>query len=129
MEKRISPGLHITFLVHAVLATLFGLAYLLMPNVWGNLIGVPMQEPQWYRAIGAAILGFATSSWLSYTETAWEKVKIVVQMEIVWTILGTLVTLWGLIFAGFPTSDWLNILILGGFAVAFSIFYFRGETG
>lgn len=126
MEKQISPGLKTTFLIHAVLGTIFGLAYLLMPEVWGNLIGVPMQEPGWYRAIGAAILGFASSSWLAYKETAWEKVKIVVQMEIVWTVLGTLVTLWGLIFADFPTGDWLNVLVLGGFAVAFSVFYFRG---
>ena len=126
MEKQISRGLHTTFLVHAVLATIFGLVYLLMPDVWGNLAGVPMHDPGWYRGIGAAILGFATSSWLAYKETTWEKVKIVVQMEIVWTILGTLVTLWGLIFAGFPTSDWLSALILGGFAAAFSYFYFRG---
>jgi hypothetical protein len=126
MDKQISPGLKATFLVHAILGCIFGLFYLLMPDVWGNLVGVPMQEPGWYRAIGAAILGFASSSWLAYRETAWEKVKIVVQMEIVWSVLGTLVTLWGLIFAGFPTSDWLSALILGGFAVAFSVFYFRG---
>jgi len=126
MEKQISPGLKTLFLVHAILAAIFGLAYLLMPDVWGSLTGVPMQEPGWYRAIGAAILGFATSSWLAYRETAWDKVKIVVQMEIVWTILGTLVALWGLLFAGFPAADWLNALVLGGFAVAFTYFYIRG---
>ena len=70
-----------------------------------------------------------TSSWLAYREAAWEKVKIVVQMEIVWTLLGTLVALWGLIFAGFPKVDWLNALVLGGFAAAFTYFYFRGQIG
>jgi len=129
MEKQISPGLKTLFLVHAIAGTIFGLAYLLMPDVWGSLTGVPMQEPGWYRAIGAAILGFATSSWLAYKETAWDKVKIVVQMEAIWSILGTLVALWGLLFAGFPTADWLNALVLGGFAVAFTYFYFRGQTG
>jgi len=129
MEKQISPGLKTLFLVHAIVSTIFGLAYLLMPDVWGSLTGVPMQEPGWYRAIGAAILGFATSSWLAYREAAWEKVKIVVQMEIVWSILGTLVALWGLIFAGFPTADWLSALVLGGFAVAFTYSYCRRQSG
>jgi len=65
---------------------------------------------------------------LAYRETIWDKVKIVVQMEIVWTVLGTLVALWGLLFAGFPTADWLNALVLGGFALAFTYFYFQGQT-
>jgi len=128
VERQISPGLKTLFLVHAIVGTIFGLAYLLMPDVWGSLTGVPMQEPGWYRAIGAAILGFAASSWLAYRETIWDKVKIVVQMEIVWTVLGTLVALWGLLFAGFPTADWLNALVLGGFALAFTYFYFQGQT-
>jgi hypothetical protein len=126
MEKQISPGLKTLFLVHAIVGIIFGLAYLLMPDAWGSLTGVPMEDPGWYRAIGAAILGFAASSWLAYREAAWDKVKIVVQMEVVWSILGTLVALWGLLFAGFPTADWLNALVLGGFAAAFSYFYFRG---
>lgn len=126
MDKQISRGLKITFLVHLIVGAIFGLIYLLIPEVWGNLIGWPTQEPAVYRLVGAAVLGFATSSWLAYRETAWEKVKIVVQAEIVWTILGTLVMLWGLIFAGLPAIGWLNAVILGGFAVAFGVFYFRG---
>jgi uncharacterized protein YjeT (DUF2065 family) len=126
MEKQIPSGLKTTFLVHFIVALIFGLIYLLIPEVWGNLIKWPTQEPAVYRLVGAAILGFGTSSWLAYKETAWEKVKIVVQMEIVWTILGTLVMLWGLIFAGLPAIGWVNAVILGAFAVAFGVFYFRG---
>jgi hypothetical protein len=90
------------------------------------LISWPVTEPPIYRLLGAAILGFGTSSWLAYKETAWEKVRIVVQMEIAWTILGTLVVLWGLIFAGLPAFGWVNAVIMAGFAAAFSILYPRG---
>ena len=124
MEKQISSGLKVTFLVHVIVGAIFGLVMLLVPGVW-NLIGVTVQEPAMYRLTGAAILGFTTSSWLAYKETAWEKVKIVVQMEIVWTILATLVLLWGLIFAGLPAIEWMNAVIMGGFAAAFSFFYSR----
>jgi hypothetical protein len=47
-------------------------------------------------------------------------------MEIAWTILGALVVLWGLIFAGLPAFGWVNAVILAGFAAAFSILYPRG---
>ena len=125
MEKQISSGLKTTFLIHFIVGLITGLVYLLIPTVWGNLVNWPVQEPAAYRLIGAAILGFTTSSWLAYRETAWERVKIVVQMEMVWTILGTLAILWGLIFAGLPAFAWVNAVILAAFAVAFSLFYFR----
>jgi hypothetical protein len=126
MEKQVSTGLKTTFLVHFIVALIFGLIYLLIPEMWGNLISWPVTEPPIYRLLGAAILGFGTSSWLAYKETAWEKVRIVVQMEIAWTILGALVVLWGLIFAGLPAFGWVNAVILAGFAAAFSILYPRG---
>jgi hypothetical protein len=125
MEKQISSGLKTTFLVHAIFGGISALIFLLIPDFVGELSSWPVKEPAMYRLAGAAVLGFATSSWLAYKEVAWEKVKIVVQMEIVWTILGTLVMLWGLIFAGLPATDWMNVVILGGFAVAFGYFYFR----
>jgi hypothetical protein len=126
MEKQVSTGLKTTFLIHFIVALIFGLIYLLIPEMWGNLISWPVTDPPIYRLLGAAILGFGTSSWLAYKETAWEKVRIVVQMEIAWTILGALVVLWGLIFAGLPAFGWVNAVILAGFAAAFSILYPRG---
>ena len=121
-----SSGLRITFLVHFIVALVTGLALLLVPETWGSMMGVPVTDPMMMRLFGAALLGFgATSSWLAYRAAAWEKVKIVVQMEIVWTVLGALVTLWGLLFAGLAAGWWVNFIILAAFAVAFIVFYQR----
>jgi signal transduction histidine kinase len=125
MEKQISYGLRITFLVHVIVAGIFGLVFLLIPEMFGGMMGAPIKEPSTFRLLGAALVAFAASSWFAYRETVWERVKIVVQMEIVWTILGVLATLWGLMFEGLPTADWMNVLILGAFAVAFIFFYSR----
>ncbi len=114
-----------TFLIHAILGTLFGLAYLLIPKKFGSFLNWQVMEPEAYRIVGAAILGFAASSWLAYSASAWEQVKIVVQMEIVWTILGTLVLLYGICFAGLPAFAWVNAIILVVFAVLFIVFYSR----
>jgi hypothetical protein len=125
MEKQISKGLKTTFLIHFILGGIFGLIYLLIPELWGKLINWTVQEPVMHRMIGAALLGYAFSSWFAYKQTAWETVQIVVQMEIVWTILGALVMIFGLIFADLPAFGWVNALILCAFAVAFIVFYVR----
>ena len=125
MEKRISRGLKTTFLVHSFVAAIYGLLLTLFPQVWGNMAGIEVDETDPYRLVGAALLTFAVTSWLAYKETAWSKVRIVVQMEIVWTVLATLVILWGLIFFGLPRLEWMNVAFLAGFAIAFTLFYLR----
>ena len=125
MNKQVSPGLRITFLLHFIAGAIFGLIYLLIPEAWGNLVHWPVKDVAFVRLVGAAVLGYATGSWFAYKATAWEQVKIVVQMEIVWTILGALVTLWALIFAGLPTFGWVIAILLGTFAAAFTVFYLR----
>ena len=125
MKTQLSQGLKTTFLIHFIVALLFGLGFLLIPVAVGSIYGLNVQEPDIYRLLGAAMLGFAVSSWLAYKETNWESVRIVVVMELVWTLLGTLVMLYALLIAGFPVLGWLNAVILAAFAIAFGRFYFQ----
>jgi hypothetical protein len=125
METQISSGLKTTFLVHLIVGAITGVVLLLIPEVYGNTVNWPIADPLPFRLIGAATLGFAASSWWAYRETKWDSVKIVVQMEVFWTALGTLVLLWGLIFAGAPVFGWVHAVILAGFAIAFGAFYSR----
>jgi len=127
VEKQIPYGLKITFLVHLIAGIIFGLGQLLIPEIMMGMISFFIQEPtiSMFRMVGAAVLGFTTSSWFGYKETLWDRVKIVVQAEIVWTILATLTMLWALIFVGLPTALWMNAVIMGAFAVAFTTFYYR----
>jgi len=123
--KPIPSGLKTTFLVHVIVGLVFGLIYLLIPALFGKTTGWPMPDVYPYRIIGAAILAFTASSWLAYRAPVWDKVRIVVQLEIVWTVLNVLVGLWGLLFAGYPAIGWVNIVTMGAFAVAFGYFYRR----
>ncbi len=125
MEKKLSSGLKTVFLIHAVVGTIVGLAYLLIPSQVNDLINWPTTDDAPLRLVGAAILGFAVSSWLAYRETDWEHVKIVVQMEIFWTILATIVFLWGVLFANLPAFGWVDAIVMAAFAIAFAYFYSR----
>jgi hypothetical protein len=121
-------GLRITFLVHMFVAGIFGIVFLLIPETFGNMSGFPVNilaVVSVQRSVGAAFLAFATSSWFAYKEAMWDRVKIVVQMEIIMTILGALAMVWGLLSGGFPVVDWMFVAILVVFAIAFIIFYSR----
>jgi hypothetical protein len=122
MENQISGGLKITFLIHLIVGGIFGLALLFVPTWWMNLSGWAVADPEPYRVLGAAILGFAASSWWAYREATVEKVLIIVKTEIVWTILAALVFLYGLLAGTMPAAAWINFIIMAAFAVAFIVF-------
>ncbi|MGA2489715.1 MAG: hypothetical protein ABSF99_05950 [Anaerolineales bacterium] len=120
---KISSGLRTLFLVHFVVGLVFGLLYLFIPVMFMGWFGVSVPDVLPYRIIGAAVLAFTASSWYCYQAPEWERVKIVVLAEIAWTVLNTLVSLYGILFAGAPTAEWANVIIMAGFAGAFIYFY------
>ena len=120
---KISSGLRTLFLVHFVVGLVFGLLYLLIPGIFMGWFGISVPDDLPYRIIGAAILAFTASSWYCYKAAEWERVKIVVLAEIVWTVLNALVGLYGLLFAGAPSAEWISAIMMAGFAVAFTYFY------
>jgi hypothetical protein len=125
MATQLTKGLKTTFLIHFIVALLFGLGFLLIPNLLGNWYGLKAQDWTGYRLLGGALLGFGMSSWLCYKANSLESIRIVVVMEIVWPTLGALVMLYALLFAGYPALAWINAVIFAAFAIAFGWFYFR----
>ena len=128
MADTIAKGLKTTFLIHAVTGVVFGLAYLLAPVATGDLYGFAMLDPGGYRVLGAALVGFAASSWLAYQADTWAAVRIVVLMEIVWTVVGAIAVVWGIFAGDLPATGWLNFGLLAAFAIAFAFFYMKREA-
>lgn len=130
MDKPISPGLKIVFALHAVVGAIFGLAFLVVPETFADLLNFtfPSGSEPYVRLVGAAILGFTASSILGYLAHSWQEVKIVLQAEIPWTFLGAVVTLWYLIDGALPAAAWINFIALAAFFVAFTFYFWREET-
>ena len=127
MEKQISTGLKYTFLVHGIMMSVFGLTYLIIPVLWGDLTGcLSNQVPQAFRALSVALLGLAISSFLAFRETSWDNVKIVTQMECITNVIWVIVILLGLFFWNLPGIAWMYFVVMSGFAIAFNFFYFKG---
>ena len=123
-----SRGLKITFLIHAIVALIFGIGFFVIPGIWATMTNWKPFDAHMTRAYGAALLALAVSSWFGYRATRWEEVRILVQMEIALTVLSTVGGLWGLLFRGAPPFGWVGIVIWVVFAVAWIYFYFKRPT-
>jgi hypothetical protein len=120
-----SRGLKITFSIHAIVAIVFGIVLYLQPGLWATLVKWTPFDASMTRVYGAALLALAVSSWLGYRAARWEEVRILVMMEIAFTVLSTVGALWGLLFRGAPAFGWVAVVIWVAFAVAWIYFYLR----
>ena len=81
----------------------------------------PLEKRTYQLAIGI-------SSWLGYRAAHWDEVRIVVQMEIVLTVLSGIISLYSALFAGAPLFIWVPIGIFVVFAVAWIYFYRQAQS-
>lgn len=127
MEKQIATGLKITFLLHFCLSILLGLVYLLIPSIWGDLIHLPVTDLFLARFAGIAFCIAAFVSWLGFRESEWDRIRIFIKIELVWVLLNTVVTLWGILFAAIPAAVWAYAIIMGGSIMIFGEYYYSED--
>jgi hypothetical protein len=123
-----SRGLKTTFLVHAIVTFAFGVVLYLIPDMWAALVNWVPYDPTVTRIYAATLLAICVSSWLGYRATRWDEVRIVVQMEIVLTVLSGIISLYSALFAGAPLFIWVTVVIFVGFAVAWIYFYRQARS-
>ena len=123
-----SQGLKTTFLIHAIVALVFGIVLYLVPGTFLDLVGWKAFDGNMSRAFAAALLALAVSSWFGYRAARWEQVRIVVQMEIAFTLLGAVAGLYGFFVRNAPAVIWVAIVIWVAFAAAWIYFYSRAKA-
>jgi hypothetical protein len=139
MNAPISGRLKLTFLIHAVVGILLGLGMLFMPITMFGWFGIIIEGTVFERLAGVAVLSFGLSSGLAYFQTRFESVKLLVQLEIIWTLLATILLVWGAInIDQFPNmiADnintaslwvWVDTIVMGLFFLAFAGCYLFDE--
>lgn len=123
-----SKALKITFLVHGIVALLFGLLLLLIPGRLLLWLGWAPIDPIISRLLGAALLGLAWSSFRGWRATERAQVAIVLEVEAVFTVLGCAGLLRHLLFSRWPLMVWAVFALLAAFAVAWILFLLRREA-
>lgn len=127
MKEEISKLLKIVFLVHFFVSVIFGLTFVVIVEYYVSITGWPYLDPVSGRILGAVFLGLAVSSLLAWRETKWEHVKIIVQMEIAWLAIGTVVHIWAAFTFPVPIIIWFQTAIFVLFLIAFTWFYYDQE--
>jgi hypothetical protein len=123
-----SRGLKTTFLIHAIVALVFGIALYVVPGIFLSLVGWNDFDGNMSRAFAAALLALAVSSWFGYRAAGWEQVRIVVQMETAFTVLGAVAGLYGFFVKGAPAVIWVAIVIWVAFAAAWIYFFSQAKA-
>lgn len=115
-------GLRITFLIHSIFAFFFGLLLFVAPGWFADVVRWTPSDPAMGRLFGAALIALASSSLLGFYATRENEVRILVEMEMVFTVVGSLGALYQVLFAAAPLFNWVILAIWVPFAVAW--FYF-----
>ncbi len=121
MKDHTSKGLRITLLVYAIYFVVWGLLHVVSPEL------MRAKDPAIERILGAAMVAFALGAGLAYLERAWERVRVVVQVQIVWMILYSITMAWAILSGGITADAWIPAIIGAVFAVLLLVLYIREE--
>jgi len=104
----ISKFMKMSFLIDGLVALIYGLVMLLIPNMHATAFGFPYEEFA-DRYIGALFLGFAIGNLMAYRATSWENVEFVVMMNIVFLVIGTIIILYSILIAVLPVVGYMQV--------------------
>jgi hypothetical protein len=112
-----SNSLKYTFLIYAIVALVYGGLMLAVPGRFLSIFGWAPIDPLISRLLGAAMLALAWSSFRGWQATERTQVNILIEMEVVFTVLGCLGLIRHLVLGGYPYYVWLNFAVLLVFAI------------
>ncbi len=119
----VSSILKYTFLLHFLVVIFFGLAYFLITDIFLAMLAWPI-EVSMTRVVGAVFIGVAISSLYGFRAESWDRVEIVVLMEIVLTLFGLIAMIWNMLtILTLPLIGWAFAGLFGLFFILFLYSY------
>jgi hypothetical protein len=120
-----SKALRITFLVHAIVALILGVPLLIIPGQFLDLFIWRPIDPLISRLLGAALLALAWGSFRGWQATERAQVQMLLEIEAVFTVLGSVGILRHLLIAPYPLIVWVTFFLLVVFAIAWIVFLIK----
>ncbi|MHA1926720.1 MAG: hypothetical protein ACXABV_20005 [Candidatus Thorarchaeota archaeon] len=112
-------------LVHFVIAMVYGAWYFFLPQSWVDLTGWPYSDPAAYRVLAALLIAFGIGSLLAYRVNSWEKVEILVIIEIIWLAMGSIGLLWAMFEnLAIPIAGRVNLAVMVMLLIFFLYAYY-----
>lgn len=117
------------FLIHFLVAMVYGFWYFLLPQSWVDITGWPYFDPAADRVMASMIIALGFGSLLAYRANSWEKVEILMIIEIIWLALGSAGLTWSMIEnLSIPIAGRLNLAIMVILLIMFAYAYYDVKT-
>ncbi len=118
------------FIITAVVALIFGVAFIVVPNSAMGLYGISLDLGAQFlgRYLGSAFLGFAALAWLTRNAETSQARRAVVVSFFVATVLGLVVALYDKFAGAGNALVWLNVVVYLLLALGFGYFTFMKTT-
>jgi hypothetical protein len=123
MSQEILKSLKIVLLVEAVLFVVFGIFFTFFIEAYVELFMWPDLDPTAGRFIGVIFLSFAFVSVLVWREKEWERIELLVILNILITILGAITQIIGVFLDETGWAGWLNFAIMLAFFLLLLFYY------
>ena len=113
-------------IIYAVVSAFLGLGFVLLPGPMYDMYGVDMDFNLRYTSqlFGAALIGFATISWMARHSASSHAREAIVTGFFVIELLGFLLALINQFNEEAVSMAWLNVVLYGLFTAGFGYFLF-----
>jgi hypothetical protein len=119
-ESEYPVMLKYTFLLHFLVAWLFGIWLFALPDTFNTFIGHTTPADAVNIAYGALLIGIGLTSLLAFRAGDWKSAKILVEMELVYTPLAIIGGIISLLAGNYPV--WFLYFYMAIMALFFILF-------
>ncbi|UCC20785.1 MAG: hypothetical protein JSV62_05760 [Promethearchaeota archaeon] len=129
MSSEILKGLKYTLLAQLLIFVIFGIFFTFFIDFYVQLFNWPNLDPTAGRFIGVIFLSFAFVLFLVYRESDFEKIELIIILDVLIMILGAIVQLVGVFLDGTDWAGWFNFALQISFFVGLLYFYILQVRG
>jgi hypothetical protein len=93
----ISKEMKIILIIDAIASFIFMILYLIIPELYANMVDPLVFDPYYWRAFGGTLLALFIISLIAFKRAEWEQVKVVIELAIIWSSIILILNIWELI--------------------------------
>lgn len=95
----LSKETKMVFFINSLIAFIYAFLFLIIPEAYKQMSDAPdlIFSPITWRQLGASILILGIGGVLSIKRDDWDKVKLFLEISIIWLILMLIINIWGMI--------------------------------